>query len=149
MSDKETGWTVDTLYEHFTKLLDLKEERDSERFRTQREMTNMALNASDRAVNKAEAAAEKRFEAGNEIKGAMLNQQATFIPRTEAQLSIDAIRDENRIQHDSIREDIKLLKEANIRKSGQGQGLHLGWLMLTGFLGLVVIILTIVSLINK
>jgi len=133
------GWTVDTLYKHLSslieahskvdderfaaikELLEVKEERDVERFKTQSEATKTALSNADRAVNKAETAAEKRFEGVNEFRQSLNDYQQTLMPRKEAEMSMG-----------QLKEDIRLLQEINIRKAGQGQGIHLGWVIITG-----------------
>jgi hypothetical protein len=46
-----------------------------------RRETAIALEAADKAVTKAEVAAEKRFDALNEIRGQLADQIARFVPR--------------------------------------------------------------------
>jgi hypothetical protein len=50
-----------------------------------------AMAAADRAVNKAEAATERRFESVNEFRSALSDQAATFMPRAEAHGRMDAL----------------------------------------------------------
>ena len=68
MSDSE--WTVATLKEHILALLAEKDRA-----------IGAALSSAKEAVGKAEAAAERRFEGLNELRGAMSDQQATLISR--------------------------------------------------------------------
>jgi hypothetical protein len=65
-----TGWTIETLKEHF-----------DVRIAALQDAVSAALSASDKAINKAEGAAEKRADASNEIRQAMLDQQKTFASR--------------------------------------------------------------------
>lgn len=46
--------------------------------------THAALEAADKAIAKAEAATEKRFEGVNEFRGQLADQARTFIPRAES-----------------------------------------------------------------
>lgn len=49
-----------------------------------RSETHAALEAADKAIAKAEAATEKRFEGVNEFRGQLADQARTFIPRAES-----------------------------------------------------------------
>lgn len=53
----------------------------------------LALNASDKAINKSEAAAEKRFDNVNEFRQSLSDQTATFISRREFEASNKALND--------------------------------------------------------
>lgn len=59
--------------------------RYNERFEAQALAVNAALTAAKEAVNKAEVAAEKRFDAANEFRGQLSDQAATFMPRLESE----------------------------------------------------------------
>jgi hypothetical protein len=65
-----SGWTVDTLKEHF-----------EARLNAQRTAMEAAFAASEKAILKAEAAAERRFESVNEFRGQLTDQTRTFLPR--------------------------------------------------------------------
>lgn len=60
-------WTINTLKEHLEARLEAVKENAA-----------LALAASERAIVKAEAAAEKRADASNEIRGAMVDAQRSF-----------------------------------------------------------------------
>ena len=86
MSDE--GWTLGTLYKHLNERLDQMEaraiERDSmnkERFAAAKERVEMALVSSEKAITKAEAASDKRFDSVNEFRKTLSDIVATFIPR--------------------------------------------------------------------
>lgn len=51
----------------------------------QAEQVKLALDASDKAIGKAEIASEKRFESVNEFRQTLTDQAGTFIPRKEVE----------------------------------------------------------------
>jgi len=115
-------WTVFTLKEHF-----------DEKFEDAKLAVNSALAAAEKAVVKAEAASEKRFEGVNEFRSALADQQRTLIPRAEVEVIIKTI-------------DIRLENlTARLDKSegkGMGIGQTLGYIIggigiLTGILALI------------
>lgn len=57
---------------------------------SQAEKVALALDAADKAVNKAEASINDRLAAMNEFRGTLADLTATFIPRTEAEQRIAA-----------------------------------------------------------
>lgn len=81
MTDKNpAGWTFGTLTRHY-----------DERFKAQEEAVRAALAASEKAVLKAEMAAEKRFDSVNEFRNAMADQQATFANKEQTDFRLTAI----------------------------------------------------------
>jgi len=86
-----SGWTVDTLRVHIdTQLDDLKRLLD-ERYVSQQREVLAALTSAEKAVTKAETAAEKRFESVNEFRGQLSDQANTFMPRPEGDIRINAV----------------------------------------------------------
>ncbi len=73
-----------------TKLLDERDLRYKERHDAQQNAISAALAAAEKAVTKAEVAAEKRFDGVNEFRGQLKDQSATFITRTEVYWIIGA-----------------------------------------------------------
>ena len=128
------GWTVDTLHEHIVKLLEAKEERDSERFDAQKEQTKLALDSADRAVNKAEQAAEKRFESVNEFRETLADQQRNLMPRAESEL-----------QFKSINDKVDNIIRTSAKDTGKRTGYHEGILLIVGLVALVSTILAIAA----
>lgn len=59
-------------------LLAEKDKRDEQRFQANKEAINAALLAAEKAVAKAEAAAEKRFEGVNEFRAQLADQARTL-----------------------------------------------------------------------
>ncbi len=92
-----SGWNLETLHVHFTEL-----QRQSERYTEldQRRLSELrqadltalqaALQAANIAGDKAETAQEKRNEGLNELRGVVTDQQATLMPRKEAEALIAA-----------------------------------------------------------
>src|SRR5687768_2375402 len=56
-----------------------------------KEAVNAAMLAANAAVTKAETAYDKRFEAVNEFRGTLSDQQRTLMPRAEAELRLDTL----------------------------------------------------------
>lgn len=61
----------------------VQEKANDQRFEAQEKAVGAALAAAKEAVAKAETAAEKRFDAVNEFRSTLKDQQATLMPRTE------------------------------------------------------------------
>jgi hypothetical protein len=72
---------------------DERDRRYMERFVAQERATGAALDAAQRAVEKAEVASEKRFEAVNEFRATLQDQTNTFITRNEINPVIKALED--------------------------------------------------------
>lgn len=53
--------------------------------------TAAALAAADKAIQKSEAAVEKRFDAVNEFRAQLSDQAASFMPRKESDVRMDAL----------------------------------------------------------
>src|SRR6266699_241242 len=84
------GWTVDTLEKYLSDKCNAisatvqeQDERNKERFGAAKEQVNLALVNAEKAISKAEAAAEKRFEGLNELRGMALDQGKNFLQRAE------------------------------------------------------------------
>ena len=69
--------------EKFTLLLENAEKLNETRFLSSKEAVAFALTSSEKAILKAEAAADKRFESVNEFRAALSDQSNTFMTRTE------------------------------------------------------------------
>ena len=96
---------------------------------------NAALAAADRAVSKAERAADKRFEGVNEFRATLADQQRTLIPRSEVDVIVR-----------SINEKLARLETINTARQGESTGVRGGWGYAVGVFGLVLAILSLVSL---
>lgn len=93
-----------------------------------------ALAAQERAVLKAELASDKRFESVNEFRKTLSDQQATFMPKSEAAVTSHAMN----MKVAEMREDITKLLAERI-------GIKGGWGYAVGVAGLVLVILSIAA----
>ncbi len=78
----KVGWTLDTLYLHFTKIIT-----------DQEKALQTALINSDKAISKAELSAEKRFDSVNEFRSLVNDLIKDLIPRTEVIILLKALAD--------------------------------------------------------
>jgi hypothetical protein len=113
-------WNVTTLRAYFESMLAQWDKRVNDR-----------LDAMDKAVNKAEAAADKRFEGVNEFRSQLADQQRTFIPRAE----YESIHGLLTSKVDRLAED---LREHIAASAGSSKGMALGWSYAIGAIGLIV-----------
>lgn len=142
------GWTIETLYEHFAALLAERSERDREwrvekdlrdqqRFESQekavsaalaaqKELVSAALSAADRAVLKAEVAANDRFNSVNEFRASLTDQTKEFPTKVVVDAKIE-----------SLQTQITALTSRSDRSEGSNRGLHAGWGYLVGGIGAV------------
>jgi len=111
----------------------LYNERDESRrtavdaaFAAQKEGISAALNAADRAVNKAELATEKRFESVNEFRATLDNQQRTLIPRSEVS-----------VIQEGLNEKIAQLTKQMDAIQAERIGVRGGWGYAVGVVGLL------------
>jgi anion-transporting ArsA/GET3 family ATPase len=74
------GWSLETLKEYLGSRIDGVEKN-----------VTTAMAAADKAVNKAEAAAEKRFDSVNEFRSALKDQQSTFADKQQTDFRLAAI----------------------------------------------------------
>jgi len=98
------NWTFETLCIYLERIIDLNDKRYEERDATREaslgtamtaaeKAVNAALAAAEKAVTKAETSAEKRFDSQNEFREQLKDQATTFMPRSEAQLQLDALNE--------------------------------------------------------
>jgi hypothetical protein len=97
-----------------------------------------ALVAADRAVQKAETAAEKRFEGVNEFRNTLADQQRTLIPRSEVEALMKNI--ENKIDQ---------VEKVLDRMSVERQGIKGGYGYAVGIVGFVLTVVSIGVLVMK
>lgn len=74
-------------------LIDANDKNYNQRFENVIQATTAALNAADRAVNKAEFASEKRFDAVNEFRATLADQQRNLMPRNEVEILIKGLNE--------------------------------------------------------
>jgi hypothetical protein len=168
--DRPSGWTTDTLRMHLEHRIDdqkrlFHEElaalrvQLNERHAAQQSALQSALFSAEKAVAKAETAAEKRFDSVNEFRAQLADQASRFMPRTEAEAAI--ARNAERIKelsdtaaahlprieynaaHDRLVEQVRDLTERVNRSEGKGLGFSASWIIA---LSVIAAIGTVVSL---
>jgi len=115
-----------SLREHILALLAEMDRRFDAAIAAQDKAVQIAMIASEKAVVKAEIAAEKRFEAGNEFRGQLADQAATFMPRAEAEQRMAALAE----------------KVDDVKGSSRAGALAL-WGYLVGGIGVVAVVVTL------
>jgi hypothetical protein len=131
---RPSGWTVDTLkeyvdrrlldeHEHTKRLYETLKELKAhdfvavrERFDVQTKASEALAEAGRTAINKAEAAVEKRLEALNELRSMVSDQQSTFIARVEADTKMAGNT-----------KDIIMLSSRIDKIDGRGAGFQASW----------------------
>lgn len=146
--DAVSGWTIDTLRESTQReIRDLRTLLD-ERYATQTKALDAAfvaaekgvvtaLASAEKATAKAETAAERRFEAVNEFRAQLSDQNATFITRVEFNAKFEGL--ERQVQ------DLKKRADQS-QGSSIGTGKLYGWLIAAaGLIVSVVIMMNVIS----
>jgi len=96
------------------------------RFEAQQKAVESALAAADRAVQKAEVAADKRFDSVNEFRNTLSDQTRTLIPRTEAEQ-----------QFKDVAEKLANLTTRLNAIEDRGRGANDSWLILISVIGVI------------
>lgn len=133
VDDGGSDWTLSTLYQHLVVVLEERDRRNTQRFTDMEMALRAALAASEKAILKAEAATERRFEAVNEFRATLSDQAGTFITRAESEAAVS--RNTERIQD---------LTDRINRSEGRGAGIGAGWGYLVGAVGLIATVITII-----
>jgi hypothetical protein len=131
--------------EGLSAISDERDRRYEDRFKATDEKTSLALTASGKAVDKAETATEKRFDAVNEFRGTLSDQAATLLPRAEATARFGSYDE----KFDEMKKEIVSLRETRKETEGSAHGLKTGWMFLVGFAGLVLTLLYIAQIVKK
>jgi anion-transporting ArsA/GET3 family ATPase len=79
-SHNPDGWTFATLYKHVMALSDAS-----------KDAVSAAMSAAKLATDKADAANEKRFDAVNEFRATLKDQNATFADKSQTDFRLGAI----------------------------------------------------------
>ena len=86
-------WTLETLHTHWTAMRAADKEAVSTALAAAEKAVNAALIASEKAILKAENAGDKRAEASNEIRAAMIDQQKNFANKEQTDLRLKYLED--------------------------------------------------------
>jgi hypothetical protein len=96
--------------------LDERDRRYNERFTAQEGANHLALEAAEKAVLKAETAAERRFEGVNEFRQTLSDQARDFITRKEVEALLLGVN-----------ATLSRLDTANTANTGRGVGMGQLW----------------------
>jgi len=124
------GWTLESLRAHLVSLIDERNRQYEQRFLAQEQSVKLAMEAADRAVTKAEAAMEKRFDSINEFRGTLADQQRNLMPRSEVEVIVRAIT-----------EKLDQISREMLTSRARGGGVHEGWGYAIGLLGVIAALL--------
>jgi hypothetical protein len=113
-----------SLKEHIERILGEMDKRYEQRFAASQKASSDALAATEKAIDKQDAASEKRFASVNEFRATLSDQAAQLLPRAEAQVEFKALRD--RLDAITLRQE---------RSEGKSTGLSAGWGYLVGLIG--------------
>jgi hypothetical protein len=165
------GWSLETAidyllaivgekYAHVVTRMEGNDQRYEERFAASQRALDLglagqkaeittALAAADRAVQKAEAATEKRFESVNEFRGTLDNQQRTLIARSEVEQIVRGL--EEKISGltktlDGVVAEFRAAAAANL---GNRTGYRDGYGVAVGVVGLIAAVLAIAAYLFK
>ena len=133
-----SGWTTDTLKEYVDQRFRDGEKSVEAAVAASDKATSVAMTAEQRAVAKAEAASEKRFESVNEFRQTLTDQAATFMPRSEAQVLNQALAEKVDLQ------------AARLDKL-EGRSAGIGWTgaLIVGGIGILGTIIIIANLLTS
>ena len=118
-----SDWTVDTIKEHFEKILIEKDKA-----------IGIALASAKEAVSVAEKNSEKWRDNANEWRDAMNDREKKFLSREEFVLF-----------KDSSQKALVVEKERADKDEGKGKGMNAFWGYLVGVIGVIVAILAIID----
>lgn len=90
-----------------------------------------ALAAADRAVAKAEAASERRFESVNEFRNTLSDQARLLMPRSEAEQALKGLSDK-----------IDILTSRINQRDDRGRGMGDVWGFIVGAIGILALIIS-------
>jgi hypothetical protein len=83
-------WTCETLHAFFVHALELSDRVTTTRFEAHADALMLALKTAEAASGKADALAEKRYDAQTEFRATLKEQQAAFVTRGEVYALIGA-----------------------------------------------------------
>lgn len=119
---RETGWTLDTLYTHFTALLEDERRANNQRFSDQEKAVAAALAAAEKAVKAALDAAQKAVD--------------------KAESSLVVWKESQNEWRGTIADIIS-------KTLGKGQGLNAGWGYLIAGVGFIIAVMTLFAMFKK
>ena len=150
--------------EYFTAIINEHDRQYQQRFEAQEKALAAALSSAKEAVDKANAASEKRFDSVNEFRNSLKDQAAAFLPRPEYAASQKQVADQisailssqvPRSEHETrwqaevtqfknIQDRIEQLSQRAYTISGQSEGSAWLWGIIAGGIGLAAAMITVV-----
>lgn len=141
-------WNVESLHAHVAGMRAEADRRYEQRFQDQEKAVAAALAAADRAVAKAELAANSRFDSVNEFRAQLTDQTATFLSRAEADTRTSALADRTDVALNNLSALLGALADRVGAIEGRSRGLNDGWGYVAGALGLIGMIISIIIAVN-
>jgi predicted nucleotide-binding protein (sugar kinase/HSP70/actin superfamily) len=130
-------------FENLKTLIDANDKNYNQRFDNVTQATSAALASADRANTKAETATEKRFDSVNEFRATLQDQQRTFIPRMEMEITLKGITEKLDASIKTTNEKIDALNLTTITKQSKDVGIREGWGQIAIVAGVVSVIVAI------
>jgi hypothetical protein len=112
-----------SLREYVTMMIQLEMTRLGERFLAVEKSTQAAFDNSQRAIDKAAIATEKRFEGVNEFRSALADQASNFVTRSD----LTALSEKMEIQIERLRQDLYALAKRADLHQGKEAGAKITW----------------------
>jgi hypothetical protein len=127
---EESEWTFETLRQ----FIDEREARNLERITAIKTAMEASIASAERAIQKAEVATEKRFEAVNEFRRILSDQGSSFLPKIEFDLQYKGVND--RIVHNDqrIEEIMRQLSAISVRETTKKESVGLVGTILWGLI---------------
>lgn len=132
------GWTIDTLREHFDRIIADLERRLDERIDGQKESVTVAM-----------AASEKRFDGVNEFRQALGDTSRLQMPRLEAENLMKALNEKMEAADKGIAARLDAVTNTVVGSQGRTSGVHSGWGYAVGAVGLMIAVVTLVMAMKK
>lgn len=104
-----------------------------------------ALAAADKATGKAEGASEKRFDAVNEFRSTLSDQQRTLMPRAEFEVLHKSLVDTVSVLQKTLNDKIDALNLTTISRQSRDTGQREGWgqiALIAGIISTLVVLLS-------
>ncbi len=133
---------VDRRYE--ARFLEL-ENRFKEGLDSQKDAVQTAMAAAEKAVTKAEASSEKRFESVNEFRAQLNDQVKTFMSRVETEQRMQVLTERLDISLAALSEKVTRLEKMDAGRAGAEKKSEINVGMIFGVAGLVVAIGTMIA----
>ncbi len=111
----------------------------------QKEGVKTAMDAAEKAVAKAENAADKRFEALNELRGMAADWRTEFARQSTVDLQVIGLTD----KIEALRGQINALAIKSSESAGRGSGRSDIWGFIVGGAGLVLVLVTVFAVATK